>query len=310
MRRVAISIFVLAVCAASASAQSNDPAPDQERRDRIADNLKLQFEQLRNSDVRIMEISDAALEGFDQGVVVIDGRNAMRFLVTDDDKYFFLLAADAIDVSLSKEEVAAEFARLREEEMKLARTRHRALLDLAAGRPSRGPADAPITIFEFSDFQCPYCARASSTIDQLLEKYDQDVRLVFMHMPLTRHRWAEPAAIAATCAGRQSEEAFWNLHDFYFENQSSLTPENVVDKTREQLRDSNVALEAWDNCATDETSADYADVLGEVRAESEAGRRHGVTGTPAFFINGRFLSGAEPLSAFDEIIAAIRVEDE
>ncbi len=310
MRRSALVIILLAACVVAACAQPDVSAPEQVRRDRIVANLRLQFEQLRNSDIRIAQLDDSDLDGFDEGVVVIDGRNAMRFLVTDDDKHFFLVMADAVDVSRSSEQVAMEYERLRKEEVKVARARHEELLKMAAGKPSRGPVEAPITVFEFSDFQCPYCARAIGTVEQLLTKYAQDVRLVFMHMPLSMHPWAEPAAIAATCASRQSHDAFWSLHDFYFANQGSLSPENIVAKTRERLSATDIVLKTWDRCATDKSSVEYAEVLEEVRSTSEVGRAHGASGTPAFFVNGRFLSGAQPLSAFDEIIAAIRSEDE
>ena len=95
--------------------------------------------------------------------------------------------------------------------------------------PSKGPPGAPITIVEFSDFQCPFCKSAAKLISEQM-KSDKRIRLVYRHFPLSNHPWARPAASAATCAQFQSNDAFWKLHDFFFANQESLTVDNLRDR--------------------------------------------------------------------------------
>src|SRR5215471_2333024 len=98
--------------------------------------------------------------------------------------------------------------------------------DVAADGPSKGPADARVTIIEFSDFQCPYCQRAVSTMKQVLEKYPSDVRLVYRHLPLESiHPFARGAAEAAVCADQQGQ--FWAFHDKLFENNRALSADDL-----------------------------------------------------------------------------------
>jgi protein-disulfide isomerase len=164
------------------------------------------------------------------------------------------------------------------------------------GEPSEGPADAKVTIVEYSDFQCPYCARAHSTIDQVMKEYKGKVRLVYKNFPLGFHKFAEPAAIAAECVYEQDPAAFWKLYDYYFTNQQQLNPDNIKDKTLEALKGSKVDKAKFTECF------DNKKTLAKVQADQAEGQQVGVTGTPAFFINGRKLSGAQPLPRFKAII--------
>jgi len=168
---------------------------------------------------------------------------------------------------------------------------------------SRGPDDAPVTIFEFSDFQCPYCARGFDTVEELLQRYPEEIRFVYLHYPLSNHNWAKPAAIASICAANQDDEAFWPLHDSYFRNQGDITPETVIEDSRRHLEGTGIDLDLWQTCALDMESADYLYAEAKVEASMEAAERDfGVTGTPAFFINGQRLSGAHPIETFEEIV--------
>jgi protein-disulfide isomerase len=169
-------------------------------------------------------------------------------------------------------------------------------IDLTA-QPVRGGKNAPVTIVEYSDFQCPYCARAHSTVArQVMREYGEKVRLVHKNYPLGFHKWAEPAAIAVECALEQSDEAFWQLYDFYFTHQREITPDNVKDKMLEGLKgakiDEGKLVECYDGKRT----------LGRVQADLAEGQSIGVSGTPAFFINGRKLSGAQPFENFKAVI--------
>jgi len=163
--------------------------------------------------------------------------------------------------------------------------------EIAAEGPSKGPAEARITIVEFSDFQCPYCQRAVGTMQQVLEKYPADVRLVYRHLPLESiHPHARGAAEASACADAQGQ--FWAYHDKLFQNNRALAPEDL------QRYAAEVGLDpkAFEACIAD------AKTKAKVDADLGAARAAGITGTPAFVVNGRMLSGAQPAQNFFEVI--------
>jgi protein-disulfide isomerase len=165
------------------------------------------------------------------------------------------------------------------------------------GQPIRGGKDAKVTIVEYSDFQCPYCARAHATIeDQVMKTYGDKVRLVHKNFPLGFHKWAEPAAIATECAEQQDVGSYWKLYDYYFKNQQQITPENLKEKTTEALAGTKVDMAKFNDCYDNKKTADV------VKADMAEGQVVGVTGTPAFIINGRKLSGAQPFERFKDII--------
>lgn len=153
-----------------------------------------------------------------------------------------------------------------------------------------GPAEAPVTIVAFSDYQCPYCARAEATIEQIGDKYGEKVRIVFRDYPLPSHSLAQKAHEAAGCAHEQGK--FKAMHDKLFENQRALQVENLHRYASEVGLD----VEQFKACLESDKRAD------EVQADFQAGSRAGVSGTPAFFVNGRFVNGAVPLEDFVEII--------
>jgi protein-disulfide isomerase len=169
-----------------------------------------------------------------------------------------------------------------------------AKVEVAATGPSKGPEGAPITIVEFSDFQCPFCARAEPTVKDLLdlEKYKGKIRLVFRDYPLDFHKLAPKAAEAAHCAGDQGK--YWEMHGKLF----AATPKLEVTDLKAYARDLKLEGDRFDKCLD---SGDKAKVVQE---HFQAGKDAGVNGTPAFFINGRLISGAQPLEAFKTIIDA------
>lgn len=160
----------------------------------------------------------------------------------------------------------------------------------AAGRPATGAVDAPIELIEFSDFECPFCAQALPTVKRVMAVYGDRVRLVYRHYPLPIHPRARPAAEAASCAAAQDE--FWEYHDRLFAHQNELSDA--------ELKGHAVAigLDAAAFNACYDATAHKADVDADIEAGNEAG----VSGTPAFFINGRLLSGAQPFEAFKRVI--------
>ena len=157
-----------------------------------------------------------------------------------------------------------------------------------SGAPSRGSQMAPVTIVEFSDFECPYCGRAHPIVQRVLREFEGSVRVVFKHYPLSSHPHAMPAARAAVAAGNQ--DRFWEMHDLLFEHQQQLEPEHI-ERYAEQL---DLDLERFRADLESEETQDRVD------ADKEAGRRAGVEGTPTFFINGRRFR--EPPSALADYI--------
>jgi len=156
--------------------------------------------------------------------------------------------------------------------------------------PAQGPANAPIEMVEFSDFQCPFCLRADPTVRQVMATYGDRIRLVYRHYPLPNHPNARPAAEASACAGEQGK--FWPYHDRLFTNQGRLQDADLKQHAVE------IGLDAAKFNACVEGRSTKARVDEDIRAGEDAG----VNGTPAFFINGRSLSGAQPFEAFKRII--------
>ncbi len=162
---------------------------------------------------------------------------------------------------------------------------------------SKGPDDAPVTIVEYSDFQCPYCSKAYQTIEkEVLKKYSKKVRFVFKHFPLHFHPWAMSAAIATECAALQKKELFWKLYSNFFEKQAEINPDNVKSKAIEWLSKEDFDRSKFEKCY------DNKETKAKVEKDRQEGMSLGVSGTPAFFVNGIFLSGAMPVQKFEEII--------
>jgi protein-disulfide isomerase len=166
----------------------------------------------------------------------------------------------------------------------------RAELVIPAGAPATGPAIAPVTIVEFTDYQCPYCHRAQSVIDELLRRYSGQVRLVHLDFPLDGHPEAVPAARAARCAGEQGR--FWEYHRGLMSQPGTLDAADL----KRRAAALKLRADAFVSCL----ASDRHDPA--IHAELRYGSELGVTGTPAYFVNGRLLSGARPLEAFAEVI--------
>jgi len=163
-------------------------------------------------------------------------------------------------------------------------------VQVAADGPARGPKDAPITIVEFSDFECPYCGAAHDTVEQVMSTYAGKVRLVYRQFPLSFHPHAAKAAEASLCAADQGK--FWEYHDVLFKNQKKLEPTDLKAHATEVGMDP----QKFGQCL------DSGDKKKAVDADQQAGLQAGVGGTPAFFINGIFLNGAQPIDEFKKII--------
>ncbi len=156
--------------------------------------------------------------------------------------------------------------------------------------PMMGNKDATVTIVQFAEYQCPYCGKANATMDKIMKDYDGKVRMVFRDFPLSFHDRAIPAAIAANCADKQGK--YWEMHDQLMSNQRALTDADFEGYATKAGLD----LAAWNECRKDPA------VAAEINTDMEAGAALGVSGTPAFFINGIMLSGALPYDMFAQII--------
>jgi protein-disulfide isomerase len=160
----------------------------------------------------------------------------------------------------------------------------------AGNSPSKGPANAKVTIIEFSDFQCPYCSKGKETMDQVLKAYPNDVRVVFKNMPLSFHKEAEPAARAALAAHKQGK--FWEMHDALFAKQADLSAE-LYTKTAESLGLDLAKFKA---------DFESEELKKAVAADMELATKNGITGTPGFFVNGVAVRGAYPYEHFKSLI--------
>ncbi|MEO5331448.1 MAG: thioredoxin domain-containing protein [Magnetococcus sp. YQC-5] len=155
---------------------------------------------------------------------------------------------------------------------------------------SKGDAKAPVTIIEFSDFECPYCRRAQNVLKKVQETYGNKVRMVFRHYPLPFHAKAPKASEAAQCAADQGK--FWPMHDVLFAEKTSLE----VPELKKQAKTLGLEQEPFDTCL------DSGKHAARVTADLTDGKKLGVTGTPTFFINGIRLVGAQPFEKFKSVI--------
>ncbi len=168
--------------------------------------------------------------------------------------------------------------------------------------PIKGDKNAPITIIEFSDYECPFCKRSN---DQVISKIDEEyiktgkVRLVFRDFPLGFHKKAIPAAVAANCAGEQGK--YWEVHDFLFQDKGNLSKEAVLNAS-DSLGLDKAKLQA---CMDDKSKEE------EITKDMQEGQKYGVRGTPSYFIGkttdngeieGTFIRGAQPYNVFQEEI--------
>ena len=156
-----------------------------------------------------------------------------------------------------------------------------------AGRPEKGPKNAPVTMIVFSDYECPFCRRAEDTVEQVLKTYEGKIRYVFRDYPLPFHEHARGAAVAANCANEQGK--YWEYNQKLFKGDVS------ADGLKKIAGDVGLDQGKFEACMkkNDQKS---------IEKDIADGSAVGVNGTPAFFINGRMLSGAQPFDQFKDVI--------
>jgi protein-disulfide isomerase len=219
--------------------------------------------------VKVSDPKPSSLPGFQQVSVVASAGNATQeeaFLISSDGKK--IVRGVVYDVTENPFE--AEQARIKTDD-----------------QPSFGPAGAPVNLVIFSDFQCSFCRDEAKIIrQQLPSTFPTQVRVIFKDLPLEQiHPWARPAAIAGRCVYKQNPAAFWEFHDWVFENQGTLTVENLKEKTLELAKTKGLESVQIGGCI--DTKATEAEVN---RSMAEA-RAVGINSTPTLFINGRRLVG-------------------
>jgi protein-disulfide isomerase len=227
-------------------------------------------------------IAPAEIPGWNKGTLEVtaggDGQE-IGFLVTPDGRYF--ISGEVTDLTIDPLRAITD------------------KIDLE-GRPARGPADAKVTIVEYSDFQCPFCGRGYQILeDEVLPAYEGKVRFYFKHLPLKSiHPWAANAALATECAHEQSVDGFWALYHHLFKNQRELNEDNLKEKVTAWAQEAGLDEAKFTACFGAE------EALAQVEKDLEEATAVGANSTPTFFINGRRLEGAQPLENFKAIIDA------
>ena len=224
---------------------------------------------------------DSPIPGFRSGKLEAslgEQKQEVGFLVSSDGRWLF--RGDPVDLTVDPRKAIMDKISL-------------------ADQPTRGPADAKVTIVEYSDFQCPYCGRAWELLEkEVLPKYGDKVRFVFKQMPLVQiHPWAEGAAIASECAYQQGNDAFWALYNGLFSQQASITPENLREKV-ESIASGAKGVDVTKLLACFDGRSTLAAVQADMKEAADAG----VNSTPTFIINGRRVSGAQDAAQFGKII--------
>ncbi len=199
---------------------------------------------------------------------------------------------EALQAHQREQQVAAQKA---EEAALAARLAQLDLATVAAGSPTRGAADGKLLLIEFSDFQCPFCARTQATLDELMRKHGEEVTLVFKHLPIAQiHPEAVPAARAAWAAQQQGR--FWEYHDRLFAAQDGLAADSYAKFATELKLD----LARFERDRTGEASA------AAVERDMALANQLGIQGTPFFLVNREPVSGAVPLAQFEAALAKAR----
>ena len=218
----------------------------------------------------VTKYEDAGIPGWRKGTMVASlgqQSQSFTFYVTADGHYAF--RGDLVDLSVDP----------------LEQIRKKISLDQ---QPARGPGDAKVTVVEYSDFQCPFCARVWGTLENdVLKDYGDKVRFVFKNFPLTSiHPWAGDAALAAECAFRQGNDGFWAMYNGLFSKQNDITKENLRERASDIARDAGLDVAAFQACFDGKQAQDAVD------ADVHEASALGINSTPTFFVNGRRLSGA------------------
>jgi len=212
------------------------------------------------------QFEDTPIDGLKKGTLPA-GRQPVPILLSTDGKHIIL--AEIIDSTVDP---------LKETMSKIS------LEDI----PVKGDEKAQVTIVEYSDFQCPFCKRATDMLPAIMEKYEGKIKVFYKQLPLPNHNWAKGASIASVCASKQGNEKFWEFHDLVFENQKSITVDNSKDEFNGFAKKIGLNTDEFDKCLN---SPDVAEKVQQEMAEAQS---IGVSSTPTFVVNGMIVPGANP----------------
>jgi len=229
---------------------------------------------------KVTKIEPAEMPGWKKGhleAALGEQKQDVPFYVSNDGRYLF--RSDAIDLTIDPFQAVMQKIKL-------------------DGAPSRGPADAKVTVVEFSDFECPFCARAWEIFEkEVYPQYGDKVRFVFKQMPLTQiHPFSEDAAVASMCALQQGNDQFWKLYDGLFAKQGEINKENLPAKVEEIATAAGLDVPKLKECLASRKSIDA------VKADQQEAAAVGVNSTPTFFVNGRRVQGAQDANAFKQAL--------
>lgn len=168
----------------------------------------------------------------------------------------------------------------------------RPFYEVKVGSSVQTSPNAKVTLVEFSDFQCPYCAKAAETLKQIKKKYGAKVNVVFKHFPLPMHPDAKRASMAAMCALDQGADKFWDFHDWMFAHQQDLKNASI----KQQAKKFGLDTSKFNDCV------DNNKYLAAVNNDIDQGKELEIRATPTFFVNGKLVSGARSLEDFSEVI--------
>lgn len=285
---IVLGLLYLSLNGALACAQSQTaPADDKSNKPAVAGTLKTDeigtfirkvFNVPANVQIGVAEVPQSTLAGMKMINVTFTtdkGSQNQEAWVTPDGKTLIVGRTFDMSVDPYKENLA---------KMKL------------DGAPTTGTSGAKVTIVEYTDFQCPFCGKANTTIEQIMKEYDGKIRLVYKSLPLSIHDWAEDAAVAGACISEQNNDAFWTYAHYAFSNQKEIT--------KATLRDKIMALAADNKLDADKLKAclDARSSLPKVQADQKEAASLGFSSTPSFVVNGRPLIGALPIEQFRQVI--------
>ncbi len=267
-----------------------------------------------NTTVKLGEFTSSNMKGIDSGSFIVDvpgrGEQPIPILISQDRKYMIIGASEPTNLGDFK---PSGMPGLKQGTLDFGRQQIPVLISddgnqLIVGEildstvdplqeimskismdnvPVKGSADAPITIVEYSDFQCPFCKRGSDMLPGLLEDYPGKVKIIFKQFPLPNHNWAKPSSVASLCAFEQGNDKFWAFHDMVFAKQKEINLQNSTDKFNEIAKEIGLDLSKFDACiASGENAA-------RVDAEMQEGQAIGISSTPTFVVDGLIVPGAD-----------------
>ena len=220
---------------------------------------------------KVTKVEDSEIPGWRKGSLEVSlGQQTQNvgFYVSRDGKYLF--RGDAVDLTIDPLQQVMN------------------KMDLK-NQPERGPKDAKVTIVEYSDFQCPFCASVYATLEhQVLKDYGDKVRFIYKNFPLSSiHPWAEDGAVASECGFQQGNDQFWAMYNGLFSKQGEITKDNLRDKVTEIAQGAGMDVAKFQECF------DGKKTLDAVKADQSEGTALGVNSTPTFFVNPGKLQAAD-----------------